>query len=137
MRLTDKLDSIPREHVVVELDVMLDHAQVSSISWYGQRLVSIEGYEGTVDVNELVAKYHSAMPRFRDGAGDLKARLDYYNLWTKVKTVCKDNRALNDTWVYRFLVPMKERSYLCRGARPAPMEFIISKAKGTKFPSKN
>lgn len=35
---------------------MLDHAHVS-VNWYGQRLVSVDGYEDAVEINELANKY--------------------------------------------------------------------------------
>jgi hypothetical protein len=131
MTLSAKLDSIPKDQTVSELNTMLDTASVS-ISWYGERLVSIEGFEGTVEINQLVAKYLKASPDIEDGI-NLKERLDYYNLWTKVKRVCKDDKSLNDTWVYRYLVSAKETLY----NKAKPIDYITTRLKGSLYPSKN
>ena len=135
MFLADKLASISREQTVFQLNLMLDSARVSSISWSCQRLVSVKGYEGAVDINELVDKYLAACPRAADGI-NLQERLDFYNLWTKVKRVCKDNESLNDTWVYKYLVPTQEFCYRFLYTKAGSRDLIVTGLKGTKFLSK-
>jgi hypothetical protein len=130
MSLSEKLSSISREQTVFELNQMLDNAHVS-ISWSCQRLVSIDGYEGTVDINDLVQKYLDASPRVSAGI-NLKERLDFYNLWTKVYRVCRDVTSLNDTWFCGYLVPVKE--FVQYGVA-SPSSLIIN-AKVPTFPSK-
>ena len=43
---------ITQENTVTEINTMLDHAHVS-VNWYGQRIVSIDGYESSVEINDL------------------------------------------------------------------------------------
>lgn len=134
MTLDAKLMSITKSEVVKELDLMLDRASVS-ISWYGERLVSVQGYTGTVEINQIVCLYLNARPKRKDGCNNLKERLEFYHLWNKVKTLCRNNTGLNDTWIYKYLVPIKE-AYLSL-SRPKPIEFLINPLKGTKYPSRN
>jgi hypothetical protein len=135
MSLSAKLDSITKNQTVAELDKMLDTAVVS-ISWYGERLVSIEGYEGTVEINQLAAKYLDACPNHKTKV-NLKERLDCYNLWQKVERVCKDDSSLNDTWAYKYLVPAKETVYRLLYTKAGPIDSITTPLKGTMSPSKD
>ncbi|GEM_PF-3851329 len=134
MTLDAKLTSIPKQNVVQELDIMLDNASVS-ISWYGERLTSVQGYTGVVEINQIVSLYLSASPKREDGYNNLKERLEFYHLWNKVKALCKNNTSLNDTWIYTYLVPVKEIALTLAISRP--IDFLITPLKGTKFPSRN
>jgi hypothetical protein len=124
MRLSDKLTSISRNDMVAELGEMLNHARVS-ISWYGQRVVSVDGYEGSVEVNELALKYLKANAFQRDGDPSIKERLDCYALWGRVQKLYIDsNDELNKTWVFKYLTPMKEFRPYCRACAGDPMAII-------------
>jgi hypothetical protein len=134
MSLSEKLASISKDQTVAELGVMLEDASVS-ISWYGERLVSVKGLQGSVGINDLVAKYLNAAPKSSDGIHNLKARLDFYNLWTKVKRLCRDTSSLDNTYVYRFLVPTKE--FIHRIRYTTARDYMTSRLKGSLFPAKN
>lgn len=124
MRLSDKLTSISRNETVTELNEMLKHAQVS-ISWYGQREVSVDGYEGSVKVNELALKYLQANAFQRDGNPSIKERLDCYALWERVQKLYIDsNDELNKTWLFKYLTPIKEFRPYCRACAGDPMAII-------------
>lgn len=135
MGINEYLKTLPRERVVSQFDTLLDRARVSQISWTGQRLVSVEGYDGFIELNQLLQKYLAAHPRPKDGE-NLRQRLAFYNLWTKVKKLCKDTDVLNNTWVYRCLVPIKECIYFPVLNQPQWRDFITSPLKGGYFPSK-
>ena len=61
MKLTSKLNSIQRSQVVDELDKLLtrDNIQIS-LSWFGRRLVSVNGYEGKIPFDYLLLKFLKA-----------------------------------------------------------------------------
>lgn len=132
MLLSEILDSTPKNRTVEELNTMLDTASIS-ISWYGQRMVSIEGFEGSIDINLLVRKYFEASPKLDGGITNLKERVAFYTLWEKVEKVCKDKSSLNNTWIYQSLVPTKEVVHSL--VRPTPRDFIVTHMKGINFPT--
>jgi hypothetical protein len=122
MQLSDKLSSISDDNIVVELETMLDQAHVS-VNWYGQRLVSVEGYEGAVEINKLAEKYLRA-DAFDDGAG-LQERLDCYALWGRVqKLYKKSDKVLKQTYLYQYLTPIREFRPYCRACAGDPMALI-------------
>ncbi len=108
MKLSEKLDSLTKENTVDELSIMLSFAQVS-ISWWGQRLVTVDGYEGSVAVDELASKYLKAEP-FQSGTkASLVDRLACESLWDRVKQLyTKSDKDLAGTRVYGYLVPIRE-----------------------------
>ncbi len=122
--LSEKLASLTKENTVAELNKMLAYAQTSqvvpppvqkfahahvSISWGGQRLVTVDGYEGSVEINELGLKYFSADPFQSDTQAALEDRLDCDNLWGRVQKLYNDSDAvLGNTSAYWLLVLTKE-----------------------------
>lgn len=108
MELEDKIDSISEANIVAELSTMLDKAHVST-SWWGQRLVSIDGYEGEVKIDKLAKKYLEAVSYQRDHDTSLQSRLDYANLRDRVKKLYIDSDTqLNETLIYWIIVPLLE-----------------------------
>ncbi len=121
MKLHDKLMSMPAEQVVAELDQMLERTRVS-ISWWGQRLVTVDGYEETVTINELAEKFLSTHPF---STISLKDRMNYYNLWTRVQGLyTKSDQKLRKMCAYRILVPLSEFRPWCRACMGDPMARI-------------
>ena len=103
---------------------MLNHTHVN-ISWWGQRLVSVDGYEGSVAINELALKYLEATPFRRDAESTLQDRLTCAGLWERVQQLYIDSEAaLTNTSVYEYLVPMKEFRPYCRACAGDPMAII-------------
>ena len=124
MRLGEKLASISSNETVAQVSEMLNHAHVS-INWYGQRLVTVDGYEGSVEVNELATKYLRANAFKRDGNPSLQERLDCYALWGRVQKLYTDsNEELKKTWLFKYLTPMKEFRPYCRACAGDPMAII-------------
>ena len=76
MYLHEKLNSMTPNNTVAELSQMLNRQTDVSISWFGQRLVSINGYEGSVTINELASKYLASTPFKANGHASLKGKLD-------------------------------------------------------------
>lgn len=108
MELEDKIDSISEANIVAEFSTMLDMAHVST-SWWGQRLVSIDGYEGEVKIDKLAKKYLEAVSYQRDHDTSLQSRLDYANLRDTVKKLYMDSDTqLNETLIYWIIVPLLE-----------------------------
>lgn len=123
MRLQDKLSTTPSEQFRVELDNMLDRASVS-ISWWGERLVTVDGYEGSVTINELSRTFLRANP-LRNESPSLKGRIDYYNLWTRMQGLYNQSDAkLKRMCAYKFLVPLSEFRPYCRACAGDPMARI-------------
>jgi hypothetical protein len=124
MRLGDKLASISSSETVSQVGEMLNRAHVS-INWYGQRLVTVDGYEGSVEINELANKYLGANTFQRDGNPDLQERLNCYALWGRVQKLYTDsNEELKKTWLFNYLTPMKEFRPYCRACAGDPMAII-------------
>ncbi len=121
MKLSEKLASLNRENTVAELSGMLtvaesdgklNHAHVS-ISWKGKRLVSVDGYEGSVEINELASKYLSADPFQKDTKATPRDRLTCDSLWGRVRQLYTDSDVeILNTSIYGYLVVIKEcRAY--------------------------
>ncbi len=124
MKLSEKLEELTRENTVAELGQMLAYAKASqmapdavpkfahahvSISWGGQRLVTVDGYEGSVETNELAAKYLKAEPFQINTKSSPQDRLACYGLWERVQQLYTDNDAeLAKTYIYKYVVPVKE-----------------------------
>lgn len=124
MELREKLISLTSNNTVAELNQMLNHTHVT-ISWRGQRLVSVDGYEGSVEINELALKYLRATPFQRDTESSLQDRLTCESLWGRVQRLYADSEAaLANTSVYKLLVPMKEFRLYCRACAGDPMAII-------------
>lgn len=124
MRLEDKLASIYTNDTVAQVGEMLNHAHVS-INWHGQRIVTVDGYEGSVEINELALKYLKADAFQRDAHPNLQDRLDCYALWGRVQKLYIDSNAeLNKTWLFKYLTPLKEFKPYCRACAGDPMAII-------------
>jgi len=147
MYLAEVLNSIPKDKVVAELDALLDKSS-TSISWSCQRLVSIKGFQGSVEVSKVAEKYLEAHPSVASGITNLKERLDYYNLWQKIDRLCSK---LHGSLIFKFLVEAKECCYeqvVCCRTRSAKWmkldDRIILRDRirnyitleGTKYPDK-
>src|SRR3569832_2087906 len=108
MRLDEKLASISSDETVTQVSELLNCAHVS-INWYGQRIVTVDGYEGSVEINELAKKYLRANAFQGDGNPNLQQRLDCYVLWGRVQKLYADsNEELKKTWMFNYLTPLKE-----------------------------
>jgi len=132
MELSAKLNSLSHFETVNQLKDMLKNAHVS-ISWWGQRLVSIDGFEGSVEINQLAAKYLRAEPFDRNTKASLKDRLECNSLWKDVKELyTKSNDELEKTYLYRFLTPLKELRPWCRACAGDPLAIINEWEFGSK-----
>lgn len=141
MSLRETLRVMSKNNTVPELNRMLgenNQQATVSISWSCHRLVSIRSFpdKQPVDINLLVNKYLSARPKCSDGIKNLKERLDFYHLWIKMKKLCEDN---GNTWLYRFVLPLKEfcnESRYCRKGA-TPRNYIMWADKDSDVPSIN
>jgi hypothetical protein len=124
MRLEEKLESISSNDTVAELDEMLDRAHVS-INWYGHRIVSVEGYEDSVEINTFALKYLRANAFQRDENPSLQERLDCYALWGRVQQLYTDSdNLLKKTLLFKYLTPMKEFKPYCRACAGDPRAIL-------------
>ncbi|MCE5318812.1 MAG: hypothetical protein LLG04_15800 [Parachlamydia sp.] len=79
------------------------------INWYGQRVVSVDGYEGEVEINTLAIKYLNASTFQRDANPSAKERLDCYELWGRLQVLYVESEIkLRHTWLFKYLTPCKE-----------------------------
>ena len=111
MNLSQKIESISRTETTAQLSKLLnDHKTQVKISWFGQRVVSIEGFAGTLTINQVAKKYLNAEPFKQSNNLTLKERLECYNLWDKVEQLyMNSDEALNKCWrIFRFFVLLLE-----------------------------
>jgi len=102
MHLKDKLASISSNNTVFEIDRMLNLAHVS-INWFGQRIVTVGGYEGSVEINQLAKKYFFAHALILDGNPSLQERLDCHALWGRMQQLFTESEdALKRTWAFKY-----------------------------------
>lgn len=133
MELNAKLTSLTRENTAQELNVMFQSTHQISISWWGERLVSIEGYNGVVTINELASKYLKSDSLRADQDLSLKDRLDSRNLWETIEQIYKESDTeLNSTWIYKYLVPLLEFRIGCRCCSGDPRAKIETNITGGK-----
>ena len=105
MNLIQEINSLDGEDTITQLDNMLEKKCTTSISWSGKRLVSIEGYEGSIEIRILAEKYFNAGPFNRDKKVSLKDRLVCVDLWEKFKTLHNDSEEkLNETSLIKHYV---------------------------------
>lgn len=124
MELREKIISLTNHNTVAELSKMLDQAHVA-ISWWGQRLVSIDGYTGSVEINELASKYLKAAPFQESTHLSLQERLDCDTLWGRINKLYIDsNKQLNTYLLYKHLVALKEFRPYCRVCAGDPLAII-------------
>lgn len=125
MKLKDKLDVIEPENIVSELDKLIKTAKVS-ISYTGQRLMQINGYEGQVTINEFAEKFLCA-PAFRaENAVALEDRLACDELWTKVQGLYeKSDKKLGKTSsLLQQFTHLREFRPYCRACAGDPQAVI-------------
>lgn len=134
MQLSTILASATREETLDLVEKLIQKSKVS-VSWYGERLVTVKGYQGTVEINSLVQKYLSVAPA-KGNCHNLEERLKFYDLWKKVKQLCKkkgDN--LNKTCGgFIYFVSVKEAVNRLL-FMPSPRDFILN-SSNPKYPSK-
>jgi hypothetical protein len=125
MTLQAKLNSLQVSQIVTEIDMMLNQEAAVTISWWGERLVTIKGYEGRATIDDLARKYlesnifpenltatqESELPTLED-------RLKCYDLWDKVKNLyTKSDAIIKTAWVKWLVVWIREINlsvYACR-----------------------
>jgi len=122
-RLENKLISTNEAQMATELNKLLDKARVS-ISWWGERLVEVDGYAGSVTIDQLATEFLRVDPRRRHVPPGLQERMHCYKLWDRVQKLYDQSyEQLKKTYLYRFLVPLLEcPSNCCR--EDSPMAII-------------
>lgn len=115
MSLSERLASIPYTETINELNTMLGDAHVF-ISWWGQRKVSIGGYEGSVDIDKIAIKFLRSSPF--TSSETLQSRLTADTLWERIKCLYEESDAcLEQMPLYRWIVALKEIEF-CKAADP-------------------
>lgn len=98
MLLTQKLNSIKSENAIPALNALTKNARVS-INWWGQRMVTVKGYEGAVRIDEF------ATTLLRNAFYSLSTR----EVWDNVTDLYRrSDRVLARTWVYKYIVAAVE-----------------------------
>lgn len=124
MHLSDKLASLTRNDTVAQLNEMLNQAHVS-VNWWGQRIISVDGYEGTVEINTLASIYLQANAFRGDRNPSLQERLNCCALWGRVQKLYTDSDdVLKRTCLFKYFVPLKEFRPYCRACAGDPMAII-------------
>lgn len=84
MKLDNKIQSLTPENAVEELDKLLAKVKNVHISWFGRRLVSIKGFEGSSEIS-LIAKQYFKSSAFRlENNPSLEDRWKCHQLWDKL-----------------------------------------------------
>lgn len=125
MKLCDKLTATSNEQFLTELHQMLDNSNVH-ISWWGERLVTVNGYEESVTINQLASKFLRATALHRMNTSlPLQDRITYLGLWEKIQDLYAQSRLqLKLSCVYKILVPLLEFRPYCRACAGDPMACI-------------
>lgn len=132
MLLSDKISLLSRNDTVSELDAMLNNAHVS-INWHGKRLVSVDGYAGSVEIDKLANKYLRANAFRGESNPSLQKRLECHALWGRVQKLYADSdEELKRTWLFKYYVPLKEFKLYCRSCAGDPMAILGEWELGAK-----
>jgi len=124
MKLGEKLTTLTGENTVQELNRMLKRTHVG-ISWLGRRRVWVEGYKGSVQINELAQKYLEAAPFKMESDASLQERLNCDDLWGKVQKLYGDSdEMLSRTLFYKYIVDYMEFRPYCRACAGDPQAII-------------
>jgi len=114
--LEAKLNSLQPSQIVTEIDILLKQEVTVSISWWGERLVSVNGYKGSVCIDDLARKYlkSNVFPENLTATQvselpSLEDRLKCDALWDKVKELyTKSDTAIKSTWIQWLVVWIRE-----------------------------
>lgn len=123
MQLSEKLNSLASGETVSGLNEMLRSPYQLSVSWFGQRLVSFNGYEGSVEINTLALKYLKAKPFVRSENPTLQERLECYALWDKVQKLYTESLN-NISTLYANIVWAREFRPYCRACAGDPQAIM-------------
>ena len=110
MQLSDKIHSLTSETVVRELSLMLPSAQVT-ISWWGERLVSIDGFVGSIETNKIAAKFLDAevLGSRRERYPTITERFTCCEVWEKLRLLYEESDRKRDaTWFCGYLTSAKD-----------------------------
>jgi len=125
--LRAKLDSLTSEEIVPEIAAMLKNGEdvEVSIGWFGERCVSIKGYDSWVYINTLAQKFLQA-PALNFEMPEnvtLKDRLATDDLWTKVKDLYDESdRKLSG--IFKTIADVLEWRPYCRACAGDPLVVI-------------
>jgi len=85
------LSSLEKTEIIEVLTEMIKKATVS-ISYTGRRLLAIEGYSGTVSIDDFATKFLNANELdIINSSPTLNQRLSCYNLWKKIKCLYEES----------------------------------------------
>lgn len=112
MNLAEKLASITPDNIVFEINELLKQRDVS-INWVGQRMIKVNGYKDTIEIDKLALKYLEAHAFNRNDCRSLSERFDCYQLWEKISQVyAMSERELCKTYFFKYMIPIKEYNLL-------------------------
>jgi len=101
--LAKRVGSIQSSELVANPGVLVDNATIS-VSWGRQVVVTIEGFTGSVDVNEVARKYLEAIGSLSSTPS--KPNPSFAPLQSKLEQLNqKAQSALNETWFYKYVTP--------------------------------
>lgn len=104
MKISDKIDTINPKTLSTEINSLVDNAKIS-ISWFGQRIITVNGYEGSATIDQLATKYLDATRGFYISNPSFQERLSCKHLWGRIKMLYdQSDDILNKTWAYKFFV---------------------------------
>lgn len=108
MYLDQKIALITPQDAVAQIGEMISSAHVS-INGYAQRVVTIDGYQGSVTIDQLAAKFllSSALQWKQDPT--LQERWSCYTLWDRIRKLYIDSdEELRKDSLYENLSSVKE-----------------------------
>ncbi|HEX4840136.1 MAG TPA: hypothetical protein VFU89_06810 [Rhabdochlamydiaceae bacterium] len=116
MTLEDKLKSLQPSQIVAELGILLDQGATVSISWWGERLVTIQGYGDSVCIDTIARKYleSDVFPENLTATQEselptLENRLKCDALWDRVKNLyTRSDIIIKSTWIQWLVVWIRE-----------------------------
>lgn len=135
MDLSIKLNTLSEEHAVQDLNQMLDQAKVW-ISWSGERMVSVNGYEGAVAINEFAKAYLLLSYSTIHPDSSLAEKYTCYTLWERVEKLYSDcDELVQSSLFFKYFIYWKEYQYEIHNGLDGRLMQIgdCSVGKGTLF----
>jgi len=84
MKLQAKVHSISKESVVEECSLLLDRSK-PFVSCLGGRFIHVQGYEGSVRIDEIAKKFLAAISDIRESKPPLEYRLKALEVWKRIE----------------------------------------------------
>jgi len=81
-------DAVGKLETPRQFNALLERDIEHTVSWNGKRMVSVERYEGSVEIHTLIRQFLHIAP-MASIPGTLSGRLQWYDLYDRMQEVCR------------------------------------------------